>query len=195
MTPENLVRLLAEPDRMRVLAAVALGARTSDAVVPASGLPVRACLAALHRLREHGLLILDDNGLAVDYGLLRELSRTTATTAAEGDGPPDDTDAALRPFLRGERLIRLPAQQARRRAVLQHVAERSFTAGRRYDEPAVNERLRAWCEGAEVDHVTIRRYLIDMRILSRADGFYELSADPTAQPGPAERYVRAMGLD
>jgi hypothetical protein len=32
--------------------------------------------------------------------------------------------------------------------------------------------LRAWCHDSETDHVTLRRYLVDEGLLSRADGEY-----------------------
>ncbi|MFB9433110.1 DUF2087 domain-containing protein [Streptoalloteichus tenebrarius] len=36
----------------------------------------------------------------------------------------------------------------------------------------MNDRLRTWCDGGEVDHVTIRRHLVDAGILVRKDGRY-----------------------
>ncbi|MEU4567522.1 DUF2087 domain-containing protein [Micromonospora sp. NPDC023956] len=189
MTPETVVRLLAEPDRLRVLGAVALGAVTPDAVVAASGLGAKAALVALRRLREQELLVEEGDVLRVDYDRLRGLARGTSSAATGAGGA-----GGFRPFLRGDRLVSLPAHQGRRRDVLCHVAERCFTAGVDYPEKTVDEQLRAWCDGGEVDHVTVRRYLIDLRILSRADGVYRLGPEPAGEPGPAERHVRAMGL-
>ncbi|MEV0328770.1 DUF2087 domain-containing protein [Micromonospora echinospora] len=189
MTPETVVRLVAEPDRLRVLGAVALGAVTPDAVVAASGVGAKAALLALRRLREQELVVAEGDVLRVDYDRLRELARATSPVADEAGG-----EVGFRPFLRGDRLVSLPAQQSRRRDLLSHVAERSFIPGVDYPEVAVNERLRAWCDGGEVDHVTIRRYLVDLRILSRADGVYRLGPEPAGGPDRAERHVRAMGL-
>jgi hypothetical protein len=183
-----VVRLLAEPDRLRVLGAVALGARTPDTVVTASGLDPKAALVALRRLREQELVVAEGGALRVDYDRLRELARATPSTVDSGG------DTAFRPFLRGDRLVSVPAQQGRRREVLRHVAARCFTPGVDYPETAVNDRLRAWCDGGEIDHVTIRRYLVDLRILSRAGGVYRLGAEPAGEPARAERSVRAMGL-
>ncbi|MEH1016190.1 DUF2087 domain-containing protein [Micromonospora sp. CPCC 206060] len=58
----------------------------------------------------------------------------------------------------------------------------------------VDDRLRMWCTDGEVDHVTVRRYLVEARLLFRANGVYWASLASTPQPGPAERYVTAMGL-
>ncbi|WP_066943079.1 DUF2087 domain-containing protein [Microtetraspora fusca] len=107
-----------------------------------------------------------------------------------GGGKPD-----LRPFVRDGRLITLPARQNRRRAVLDHVAARCFDPAAEYDERAVNEKLREWCEGGEVDHVAVRRYLIDMGILVRGNGVYRVKGQTPPEPGVAERYVSSMGLE
>jgi hypothetical protein len=79
----------------------------------------------------------------------------------------------LAPFVvPGDRLTQLPAKQGRRIRVLEHIAGACFEPGRDYDEAEVNELLERWCEGGGVDHVTVRRYLIDYGILSRDAGTY-----------------------
>jgi hypothetical protein len=42
----------------------------------------------------------------------------------------------------------------------------------------VTEELRKVCAGGEVDHVTVRRYLVDEGLLDRADGRYWRSGGP-----------------
>lgn len=79
--------------------------------------------------------------------------------------------ALLRAFLPDGRLIRLPAKRARRRLLLEYLAQ-SFEPGRRIPEREVNLVLRAWCAGGDVDHVTVRRYLVDEGLLSRDHGMY-----------------------
>ena len=53
------------------------------------------------------------------------------------------------------------------------VAARSFAAGRRYSEREVNDILQIWLahEGSilAVDHVELRRWLVDCRVLARDD--------------------------
>jgi hypothetical protein len=193
MTPDALVRLLAEPTRMRVLAAIALGAETSAKISDTAKLPQKDVLIALRRLQEHGLVVSDTNGLHVGYEHLRQLSRETA--AADDQTEVEQADVAIRPFIRDGHLLTLPAAPGRRRAVLEHIAGSSFEAGATYDEPAVNEKLRAWCDGGEVDHVAIRRYLIEAGILVRANGIYARTPESLPDRGVAERYVTAMGLD
>jgi hypothetical protein len=100
----------------------------------------------------------------------------------------------LSPFIRAGRLVSLPARQARRRAVLAHIVEQSFERHVVYDESAVDERLRRWCDGGGVDHVTVRRYLVEAELLTRADGRYSRLALALPFPNAAERYVESMGL-
>jgi hypothetical protein len=59
-----------------------------------------------------------------------------------------------------------------------------FQQGRTYTEPEVNEGLRQWLAGPgamlAVDHVELRRWMVDMGVLAR-DGFgraYERAAAP-----------------
>lgn len=143
MTAASVVRLLADPARLRVFAAVVLGARTPADVANATGLSTRE-------------------------------EREPAAPV----GP-------LHPFVCGDQLVSLSASPDRRWVVLEHVASRAFTPDTAYREPEVNAALRSWCDGGEVDHVTIRRYLIDMGLLTRTDGVYRLgrvAADEAEQP-------------
>ena len=87
-------------------------------------------------------------------------------TAAEGER----LEALQQNFLRDGRLIRLPAKFTTRKATLRYLAMRDFKPRTWYDEPEVNEILKAWCEGADAtDYVSVRRYLIDYHILDRED--------------------------
>jgi hypothetical protein len=101
----------------------------------------------------------------------------------------------LRPFIDGWRLTKAPAKQEKRRVVLQHIVRSTFKPGELYSETSVSQRLQAWCEGGETDHVTVRRYLIDMGLLSRANGMYWVAVATPPERNAAERYVTALGLD
>lgn len=164
-TPESVVRALAEPTRLRAFAAVVLGAGTLADVAAASGLKVKDAGTAIVKLREAGL-VEGDPARPAD---LKPLA-ATLTDAMPADG--------LAPFIRGDKLISLPVAHERRRKILEHVAAHAFTARTYYDETEVNELLKTWCDGGEVDHVTIRRYLVDFGLLERGGGMYQ------AQPLP-----------
>jgi hypothetical protein len=76
----------------------------------------------------------------------------------------------LQNFLRDGRLIRLPAKFTRRKELLRYLAMRDFRPRTWYAEREIDEVLKAWCEGAAAtDHVSVRRHLIDYRILDRED--------------------------
>jgi hypothetical protein len=55
--------------------------------------------------------------------------------------------------------------------VREHVAS-SFEPGLRYPEREVDAVPRAWTEGGLLDHVTLRRYLVDENLLDRDGGEY-----------------------
>ncbi|MFE1315434.1 DUF2087 domain-containing protein [Streptomyces sp. NPDC058755] len=166
----QLVGLLAEKSRLRVLAAVALGADSPERIAEVAGLSAKDTALALLRLREQGVVTDGaQGGPAVSYDLFRELARRERPTPRAGDG----TNAVLDAFVRNGRLVRLPAQWTRKKLVLRHIAERTFEPGVEYPERVVNERLRAWCEDSDkIDHVTLRRYLVDLHHLHRSEGIY-----------------------
>jgi len=94
--------------------------------------------------------------------------------AASGAGPEahagrDDEHAAIvrRYFPEGGSgpLLRIPAKEKRRIAVLKHLAER-FEADTIYTEKEVNELLMP---ASEEEYVTLRRYLVEYRFLDRKD--------------------------
>jgi len=164
MNAAEIVGLLAEPDRLRVLSALVLGARTPSRVAAATGLGARDVGKALSKLQASGLV---DAALEVRVDLVKQ--------AAIAAAPPADTDPeageVVSRFVRDGRLLSLPAQESRRRQVLEYLVQ-TFEPGRRFPEQEVNVVLRAWTEGGEVDYATLRRYLVDHGFLDREDGLY-----------------------
>jgi hypothetical protein len=79
-----------------------------------------------------------------------------------------DLPSRLRPFVRDGRITAMPARRALRLLLLNQVAQ-AFEPGRRYQEAAVNETLKALYD----DHAALRRYLVDEELMSRTpDGTY-----------------------
>ncbi|WP_078947804.1 DUF2087 domain-containing protein [Streptomyces griseus] len=185
MTSDDVVGLLADENRTRAFAAVALGAASAEEVAERAGLRARDALVALRRLQDGGVVTATDGGLRVSYDRLRGLARDAAEPRPEQDhGSGDErVEMVLRTFVRDGRLVRLPAQWNRKTLVLRHVAQRTFEPDRAYTEREVNDRLRVWCEGGQVDHVTLRRYLVDLHHLHRHDGVYRRPPEGTAQAG------------
>lgn len=82
--------------------------------------------------------------------------------------PPDPFyDKTIRAFFDGERLRSVPTRRRARTAVLVELATR-FEPGRDYTEPEVNELLGR----AHEDHAWLRRELVEIGYLDRADGVY-----------------------
>ncbi|WP_432081990.1 DUF2087 domain-containing protein [Streptomyces sp. WAC 04229] len=185
-----LPALFSEESRVRAFAAVALGAGGNAEVARTAGLSAKETAGALRRLREQGVVVSGDGGeLVVAHDRFRELARAARPTAdPAGDPAPaadgDRTGMILRTFVKDGRLVRLPARWTRKKVVLRHIAERTFAPGVEYPERTVDQKLRSWCEDGEVDHVTLRRHLVDFGHLRRSGGIYSRPAE-SARVGTA----------
>ena len=76
-------------------------------------------------------------------------------------------DRQLRVFIGDGRIETMPARQARRRQLLDIIAQ-AFEPGVRYPEQRVSQFLSA----IHPDHAALRRYLVDEQFLSRSGGEY-----------------------
>jgi hypothetical protein len=163
------VGLLAEPARLRVVAALALGARTVGDVVRATGLDAKEVAAALRRLQNGGLVSRVDGALTLRAELFGEAARAEAPPRpAEVVGAADPATAAvLRAFVSSGQLTQIPAARSKRRLLLEHIAA-TFEPGRRYPEKEVDAMLRAW----HPDYPSLRRYLVDEQLMAREAGEY-----------------------
>ena len=172
--PATLVGLLAEPDRLRAFAAVALGARTVDETAERAGIGVREATVALERLAGAGAVVDTGDGLAVATHRFKEAARAAAEAKRAEDrkhddfgGLPDDAATVLRNFVHRGRLVRIPAHKTKRLVVLDWLAGR-FEPGATYPEARVNLMLGM----VHADVAALRRYLVDEGFLERRDGFY-----------------------
>jgi len=167
LRPDVLCGLLAEPDRLKVFAAVVLGAEVPSAIVEASRLPQKAVTNALRRLEVGGLLTADDGRFTPVTGAFKDAVRAATPSPDEPLDPDQHRASILRNFVRDGRLIQVPVAASKRRVVLEHIVT-VFEPGVRYPEKTVNALLRAWYD----DHAALRRYLVDEALLSREDGEY-----------------------
>jgi hypothetical protein len=170
--PRELLALLAEPDRLRAVAAVTLGATTLGEVADRAGLEPRAAARALSRLVAGGLL---DGEAGKGYRVRTQALQAAAIPPA-GEAEPDEElgDQVLRRFISKGRLLAIPAARGKRLVVLDHLAG-LFEPGRRYPEPEVNQLLGRY----HPDYAMLRRYLVDDGFLARAD-----------EAGPGSRSVK-----
>ena len=169
MDAATIAGLLADPARLKVVAALALGAGTIEQVASASGLPLKDVALAARRLARGGLVLRDGHALA----LRTEQFGVAARAAAEAAPPPeplsDDPaqDAVLSAFVRDGRLTSIPAQRSKRLVVLDHQV-RDFEPGVRDPEREVTVLLAVW----HPDVAALRRYLVDEGFLTREAGVY-----------------------
>jgi hypothetical protein len=184
----ELVGLLADDDRRKVVAALVLGASSRAEIAAAAGLDLRQVVKALNRLVTAGL-VLEEPG---DQYLLLEAAFAFAARAVaaarprpeldeHGDAPPDEA-RVLRAFVRDGRLTSIPSAWGKRRVVLEWLAQR-FEPGLRYSEAQVNLSLMQ----VHPDTAALRRYLVDDGFLSRDHGEYwrsggRVEPDNTATP-------------
>jgi hypothetical protein len=170
-----IVGHLADPARRRVVAALVLGATTVEEIKAATGLATRPIATALARLADAELIIRDEVGA---HWLVEEAFRLAAIAGAPPRAPddpdaPPDAAKVLRAFVRDGRIVSIPTQHAKRRMLLDVLAQ-EFEPGRRYPERAVNTILRRWHE----DIAALRRHLVDEELLDRDAGEYWRSGGP-----------------
>lgn len=111
---------------------------------------------------------LDSEGLQ----RLAESTQHIAKALFAGEPLPPKSDERARvvaTFLKDGRLLSIPAQYKKRRYVMQEIA-RSFEWGRLYDEKEVSAILRNFHD----DFASLRREMIDQRIMMRENGRYWL---------------------
>jgi hypothetical protein len=165
----TVLGLLVDEERLRVVAALVLGARTPAEVAERAELDVARAGRALSRLVSGGLVTQLGDGYELRAQRLREafdsLDRTPSAPVDSGLG--HDADRVLAAFLHEGRLTRIPSSRSKRLVVLDYLAGR-FEPGRTYHEPLVNEVLGAF----HPDYASLRRYLVDEGFLERRDGFY-----------------------
>ncbi len=85
-------------------------------------------------------------------------------------GPQDERSQVLARFMKDGKLVSWPAQFKNQLYIIEEVAK-VFEAGIAYSEPEVNTILKMIYE---YDHVTLRRYLVDLKFMQRANGIYRV---------------------
>ena len=111
---------------------------------------------------------LDGEGLQ----RLAESTQHIAKSLFAGEPLPPKSDERARvvaTFIKDGRLLSIPAQYKKRRYVMEEIA-RSFEWGRLYDEKEVSAILRNFND----DFASLRREMIDQRIMMRENGRYWL---------------------
>ncbi len=153
---------------------------------------LKAAPDTLHRLPGHVELL---NMLARASGhrnfqSLRARPPAPPPAAAEPPAALSDTaQRALRQFDAQGRLTRWPIKYSVQRLMLWGLWMR-FDGKRRYTEREVNEVLKAWHLFG--DHCTLRRELVEMKMLERSDGGAEYRKLPRRPDAEAMALMRAL---
>jgi hypothetical protein len=171
-TPDDILRALADPERLRVAGHLARADASSRTLAEALDLPLARVRRHVNRLTAAGVARLNDDRRTyrLDAGTLR--------WAAEQVGPPreagialgaanEDEEAVLRAFFRDGRLTEIPTKATKRRIVLERIAL-EFEPGLRYEEREVNAIVGRFF----LDHAALRRSLVDEGFLDRDHGVY-----------------------
>jgi len=171
LTSIQLVRLLAEEDRRKVVAALVLmgGPATAPEIAERAELNLRVVVDALDRLASGRLVSQSADSFALEADAFQQAARAEAPTPApsvHGD-QPHDVARVLDTAFRDGKLVQWPAKRTKRLVVLDYLAQQ-FDIGKRYTEPEVNARLAPFND----DVATMRRYLVDEQFLDRSSGEY-----------------------
>lgn len=171
-TPDDILRALADPERLRIAGALAERDAPAAGLSEALDLLIAKVRRHLSRLAAAGVvrLLPDRRTYRLDPETLR--------WAAEQVGPPrdagialsaanEDEEAVLRAFFRNGRLTEIPMKASKRRVVLERIAL-EFEPGVRYQEREVNAVVARFA----TDHASLRRYLVDEGFLAREAGVY-----------------------
>jgi hypothetical protein len=170
--PDDILRALADPERLRIAGALAAGDAAAGALAETLELPLARVRRHLTRLAAAGVARLQP-----DHRTYR-LAPETLRWAAEQVGPSrdagialgaasEDEEAVLRAFFRDGQITEVPTKASKRRIVLERVAL-EFDPGVRYDEREVNAIVGRFFN----DHASLRRHLVDEGFLDREGGTY-----------------------
>lgn len=168
----QIVRLLADDARRRVVAALILAgeAMSAGAVAERTGQSLRDVVDAMTRLASAGLVA--DDGVGA-YSLADRVfehaarAEAPAAPASQHADEPDDIARILDVAFRDGKLVQWPSKRSKRLVVLDRLAQQ-FDIGTRYSEPEVNDLLRPFDD----DVATMRRYLVDEQFLDRDNVHY-----------------------
>lgn len=164
----KLVGLLADPARLRVVAALVLQPDSADGVAERTGMDRRTVVVALERLAASGLVVRRSDGtLSVVEEVFASAAREAASSADTRSDELSEDERFLDRLVQDGRISHIPARQNKKLVLLDWTAQR-FEPGRRYAEREVNELLLESYD----DYATLRRLLVDFGFLDRAGGMY-----------------------
>lgn len=183
------LKSLTDPRRLRIVALLAEGEATVEAIADRTDTAPAAVAHHLARLRSAGLVESLGRWPTARYRFrperLNELGKSLDGLEREGDETPADVVAPpgrelsgeeariLSGFLEADRLTTIPAQERKRLVVLRYLRDRCFSEDRAYPEKEVNQLLAVF----HPDVASLRRYLVDSGLMTRSAGLYRRAGD------------------
>ena len=164
------LKALAEPNRLRAVAAIAERPRTGTELGQVLGLRPATISHHMARLESAGIVRVTREGQRRRYTLdVRGMQRLASSASAESVRRAD-TDVSA--FFSDGRLTSIPVKRKKRVGVLQRLMS-GFEAGREYSETEVNAIL-----GRSHDDVaTLRRELVGYGFMSRTRNTYRVASE------------------
>ncbi len=164
----TVCKLLLDEDRLKILGLLAQQPSSAEALT--AQLKLARVKLQLDKLEAGRLICKSSAPDAEHYALDREAIvqlKKQLFARTETMEPQSTAEQELAKFVKDGQLQQLPIHPAKLLVVLRWLANK-FQFGVEYPERDVNERLK----GHAVDHVTLRRLLIDHQLLARQAGIY-----------------------
>ena len=169
-------RVLGNDSRLKILGFLANGERNVGDLAGLLGVKEPTVSHHLSMMKDLGLVTVRAEGNVRIYGLnvgrLEGMSRDVFSkkglaTLVSHEAIQDGDQKVLRTFMDGDRIKEIPTRQ-KKKLVLLHWLLEKFEMGRKYPEPEVNDILKRH----HYDYTSLRRYLIDFKLMARDRGIY-----------------------
>lgn len=171
----DLLRVFADPSKIKLLAAICDEALPLHTLARSAGLTEAEAMRQVGALKEVGLLeeTFAEDGFRWQYqpkALFEVLAMLKADAKPAGLGGEWTAEEAkvLGDFFVNGRLKTIPAQRKKREIVLRYLAAQ-FEFGKTYTEQEVSFRLLGFHE----DYASLRREMVDAKLMRRERGIYE----------------------
>lgn len=175
----DFARVAADRSRLAILGRLALGDCDAEELVAVCHLDRRRSARILGRLVTSGLVGVSDGVYSLDEEALRRVA-ASVTLAEPVDsallvGVEGEERTVAARYFRGRRLVEIPTGAARRRVVLEILAD-ELIPGRYYREAELRTLLRRF----HPDDAALRRHMVDDGLVDRdpASGVYWRGGGP-----------------
>jgi DNA-binding transcriptional ArsR family regulator len=182
----DFLKVLADRSRLRILGLLSEREYTVREMASVLGLKEPTVSLHLNMLKSRELVMMRKEGTSHFYSLsqesvfalLKEVAQKANTGLEEDPNSSEFERHVLQHFFSEGQLREIPVRRSKQLVVLRRLAQ-EFTAGDLYSEKVVNETLKRF----HPDCASLRRLLVDYRLMARKNGFYWRLE--TAPDGPA----------